>query len=479
MSEQQILTILHTNDIHSHFEQMAKIATFVRRERQGKTGEETLLLDIGDHMDRMRVETEGTGGLANVEVLNATGYEAVVLGNNEGLTYTPQQLAQAYADPISFQIIGSNMVRSGDGKRPAWLKPYAIIGKGEMSIGLIGVTAAFSDFYRLIDWHVTDPLAAVAECVTRLRGQVDFIVVMSHLGMKHDRMMAEQIPGIDLILGGHTHHLFEKAERIGQTYVCAAGKFGHHVGKVVIEFDRLSRRCCVLEAGCVPVDDLPSHEGIETLIRGRKTEAERNLNETVAELACDLSAETDEESSLGNLLAAALRKWTKADIGLVNAGQFTAPLAAGPVTSGMLHRICPSPINPCRITLTGAGLLRALEEALLPEFTQLEIRGFGFRGKTLGTLCLDGMEIMFHPNNAPYDKIVQVTVGGEPLDAERTYNVGTIDMFTFGIGYQTLKEGTDVQYYLPEFIRDLVRMELQDGDQVRRSLQRRWHRSGA
>lgn len=85
--EKQTLTILHTNDIHSHFGSMSTIAAMINEERD--QGGNFLVLDIGDHMDRMAVETEGTLGTANVDVINLTGYDAITIGNNEGLTFTP------------------------------------------------------------------------------------------------------------------------------------------------------------------------------------------------------------------------------------------------------------------------------------------------------------------------------------------------------------------------------------------------------
>lgn len=89
--DQDTLTILYTNDIHSHFDAMERIAAMIDELRAQAPGP-TLLLDIGDHMDRSAVETEGTMGRANVDVLNLTGYDAVTIGNNEGLTFTPASL---------------------------------------------------------------------------------------------------------------------------------------------------------------------------------------------------------------------------------------------------------------------------------------------------------------------------------------------------------------------------------------------------
>ncbi|WP_231570973.1 5'-nucleotidase C-terminal domain-containing protein [Gordoniibacillus kamchatkensis] len=179
-------------------------------------------------------------------------------------------------------------------------------------------------------------------------------------------------------------------------------------------------------------------------------------------------------------MASGLRAWTAAEIGLVNAGQATAGLPAGRVTRARLLELCPGPINPCRMRLRGAHIRRALEEALLPEFTGKEIRGFGFRGKVLGTLALDGITVEAELDRPAYERIVRAAVGGGELEDEREYVVGTIDMFTFGAGYLSLSHGTHVEYMVPELLRDVLAGQLRDAAALRDSTAPRWHvRGGA
>ncbi|CAG7646538.1 hypothetical protein PAESOLCIP111_05185 [Paenibacillus solanacearum] len=453
------LRILHTNDIHSRFEHMAAIAAVIGRLRTEAGEERTLTLDIGDHMDRVRPETEGTMGHANVAVMNATGYDAVTIGNNEGLTLTPEALADAYRE-ASFAVVLANMPEAGTGTHAPWAAPWRIIEKAGVRIGLIGVTACFPDFYSLLGWDVQDPLDVVKRLVPELRPQVDIVVVLSHLGLRNDERLAAEVPGIDMILGGHTHHLLEQPLRIGGAAVCAAGKFGQYVGMIDVEWDSIGRTIGRVEATVIPVPELPRDERVAKLIEQAGEEAGARLGQVVATLPMDLPIDWYGESKLGNLLAAGLRRFTEAQIGLVNSGQLLHGLAHGPLTAGMLLELCPSPINPCRVMLTGTQLLLALEQSLLPEFMDKPLFGFGFRGKVLGSLCVDGMDIEFDPEAAPYRKIRSAAVAGEPLLPEQTYTVGMIDMFTFKIGYESLSEGTEAQFFLPEFIRDVLLRQL-------------------
>ncbi|MDF2960186.1 MAG: YunD [Paenibacillus sp.] len=471
------LRILHTNDLHSHFEQMPSIAAAFQELRASAGAEHTLTLDIGDHLDRMRPETEGSSGSANLAVMNETGYEAVTIGNNEGLTFTPEVLEALYGSEANFKVLCSNLAESKTGMLPSWGVPYHIVEKAGIRIGLLGVTAYFPEFYRLLGWDIQEPLSVTGNLVRELRPQVDLIIVLSHLGLRNDEKMAVEVPGIDIILGGHTHHLLEEPLRIGNTLVCAAGKFGQYFGVVDVHLDAFTRKPVTMEGYVKQVNDYSGAgaDQVAALIRKFETSSKKVLAREVALLEQPLAAEWYAEAPLGNLLAAGLRKRVGGDLALVNAGQFLDGLAQGAVTAGRLLEICPSPINPCLMVLTGEQILQALEESLLPEFMEKPLYGFGFRGKVLGMLNVDGLHVEYDAGAPAYSKINRVWVGSELLTAAKEYRVASIDMFTFGVGYHSLSKSAQVQYFLPEFLRDIMQAELQDAEAVHQSCVLRWH----
>ncbi|MGO4529351.1 bifunctional UDP-sugar hydrolase/5'-nucleotidase [Paenibacillus sp. 2TAF8] len=470
-SEKQTLTILHTNDIHSHFGSMSAIAAMINEERA--QGGHLLVLDIGDHMDRMAVETEGTLGMANVDVLNLTGYDAITIGNNEGLTFTPDQLAQSYTGLLC-PIVCGNVLEQDTGRPPVWMKPWTIIEKGPFRIGLLGATAPFNTFYELLGWQVTDPIETLREQVKTLREQVDVIIILSHLGLSTDKRLAEQVAGIDVVLGGHTHHILEEPLITDKTVLGAAGKFGQWLGKVVLERAGESEPLQLVSSGCVPVQSNLLEEKVSLAIATNRAEAERMLDQTAVITDRMLPVFYEMESPFATLLAQAVRHFTRAELSLVNAGQLLGNLPQGSITKGMLHSLCPSPINACTISLNGYQIREALEQSLLEEFISKPIVGFGFRGRILGTLCVDGLEIRYDPNAPAYDKIKSIYVNGEAMDNQREYVIGTLDMFTFNVGYPSLAQGSNIQYYLPEFIRDLLEEELKRPGAVEESLRKRW-----
>lgn len=117
------ITILHTNDIHSHFENWPRIRRFIlrRREQLNKHPNTTVLtFDLGDAIDRAHPLTEVTNGKANVELLNQIHYDAVTIGNNEGLTNTHEQLNELYTD-ANFDVVLANILDSKTRQIPKWL----------------------------------------------------------------------------------------------------------------------------------------------------------------------------------------------------------------------------------------------------------------------------------------------------------------------------------------------------------------------
>ncbi|AIQ73354.1 MULTISPECIES: bifunctional metallophosphatase/5'-nucleotidase [Paenibacillus] len=469
----QRLTILHTNDIHSHFEMVSPLAAEIERQRAAAGEEPVLLLDIGDHMDRAAVETEGTMGQANIDVLNLTGYDTVTIGNNEGLTFSQEMLSSIFSG-LQCPVVCCNFVETATGEPPHWMKRHAILEKDGIRIGITGATAAFSSFYSLLGWDALDPETTLREQCLLLAPQVDILIILSHLGLPADRILAERLEGVHAILGGHTHHMLEEPLMINGTAVCGAGKFGRYLGRLQFERREGQTGFSLVAGECIPIDPELKEEVVGPaatihLERGREA-----LQQTVAITDRELPLNLQGESPFGNLLAQAVRRFTGASLSIVNTGQLLGPLPEGEVTTGMLHALCPSPINTCVIKLKGLDIRIALEQSLTEEFYNKVIFGYGFRGNYLGSLAVDGIKILYDPQQIPYDNNIAVFVEGNPLEDDKEYNVGTLDMFTFRAGYETIANGKDPLFLLPHFLRDLLGMELQRPDSLDECMLTRW-----
>lgn len=475
----QRLTILHTNDIHSHFEMMSPIAAELSLMKAAAAEEPVLLVDIGDHMDRAAVETEGTMGQSNIDILNLTGYDAVTIGNNEGLTFgegDPQDTLSVLFSGLQCPVVCCNFLESATGKAPHWMKPHVIVDKGGIRIGITGATAAFTSFYSLMGWDVLDPEEALREQCRILAPQADIIIILSHLGLPADQRLAERLEGVHAILGGHTHHMLEKPLMISGTAVCGAGKFGRYIGQLVFERSGPGEPFVLLSGGCVEVNPALTEDIVAPAVSLHSVHGREVLEETVAFCDRELPLDLCGESPFGNLLAQSVRQFTGAPIALVNTGQLLGPLPAGKITAGMLHSLCPSPINPCTLKLTGRDIRTALEQSLTEEFCNKPIFGYGFRGNVLGSLAVDGLKILYDPAAIPYDNGITITVDGAPMQDNLEYVVGTLDMFTFKTGYESIASGRDTVYLLPHFLRDLLRAELQRPGSLEECAIVRWER---
>lgn len=441
----------------------------MRGELQAK-GEAMALVDVGDHMDRFRGETEGSDGGINRAVLAATGYEMITVGNNELLTFSKEELHALY-HMAPFDVLAANVTEI-DGGCTQWLKPWRVVEKDGWRIGFTGATISYPAFYRQLGWEVADPIVALAQLIPRWRREVDAMVLLSHLGYATDIRIAREISGIDLILGSHTHHLLEQPEHVDGTWIAAAGKFGQYVGHTTLHLE--GGRVTGVTGRCLSTAGEAADEALQEQITVLGEAARRQLARPIRQSNHPLAIDWYQESPLGNCLADGLRDWAQTDIALVNAGQLLDGLAAGPVSPGRLHQICPHPINACRVTLTGEQILKTLEESLLPQFQEMVIKGFGFRGKQLGILNLSGLTVGYDPQAPPHERVRQVRVGDKFLAAKERYRVATIDMFTFGVGYSELQKGTNVEYLLPEMLRHILEHWLLQPQAVEMSRKARW-----
>ena len=254
----ETIHIYHTNDIHSHFENWAQISRFVRDKRleHTKKGDSFFLFDIGDHVDRSHPFTEGTNGKGNVTLLNEAGYDAVTIGNNEGITMSKESLTELY-DEAEFDIVLGNLFDEND-EFPRWAKESIIYetSKGT-KIGIIGATALYTQFYATLGWTITSPREQLKAVAEKLAPLTDIIICLSHMGLPEDEILAAECPVIDVILGAHTHHLFLEGKYINNTLLAATGKFGDYTGHVTIRYDE-DKGCIINKIATVyPTEKLP------------------------------------------------------------------------------------------------------------------------------------------------------------------------------------------------------------------------------
>ncbi|HET7521682.1 MAG TPA: bifunctional UDP-sugar hydrolase/5'-nucleotidase [Bacillales bacterium] len=449
------LHIYHTNDLHSHFLHWPKITAYLKdaKRRHRLQGEPVLQFDIGDHIDRFHPMTEGTAGRGNVRLLNEAGYDAVAIGNNEGVTLSKEQLERLY-DKANFPVLTANLFHE-QGTRPSSMQPYErfTLDNG-LTVAAIGITIPFTAFYEPLGWDVRHPLDMLANLVREAKKRADIVVLLSHMGYSFDRQIARDFQGIDIILGAHTHHLLKQGVNMKGTTITQCGKFGCYVGEIKVTYDADRRQVVDCEAKSVSIESYREDEETRELLENLTAEGIRGLESTVTVLKEPLAVSWFKPSPFVMLLAEALKDWCDAEISMVNAGILLDSLPTGRVTKADLHRICPHPINPCKLKLSGAELREMIRQSFTDEMRRLEIKGLGFRGKVLGAMVFHGVNVKTEQNH-----VRSIEILGAPLDPGKVYEVATLDMFTFGKIFPGLAE-KEKHYFLPEMLRDILAWKL-------------------
>ena len=215
------------------------IVFFASENTEHEEGEACFVFDIGDYVDRSHPFTEGTYGKGNTHLLNAAGYDAVTIGNNEGITMAKDALSTLYTE-ADFDVILCNLFENG--KYPEWAVPFKVYTTAMgTKIGVIGATAEYPSFYAKLGWKVTEPREAVKKYVEQLKGDMDILVCLSHMGIHEDERLAANVRKLDVIFGAHTHHLFHEGEFVGPVLLAATGKYGDYIGQVTLQIDRYTK----------------------------------------------------------------------------------------------------------------------------------------------------------------------------------------------------------------------------------------------
>lgn len=447
----------YTNDLHSKFDQWARVTSYLKEEREARRLEDksAFLVDIGDHIDRVDPIAEAFMGKANVELMNDLDYDIVTLGNNEGITLSHDNLYHLY-DNASFEVVCANLTSLTE-ENPEWLQTSVNVESvNGVKIGVIGLTVPFNDYYHLLDWHVEDIFTTLDAHINHLKEKSDVIILLSHLGINTDRQIAKKYKEIDVIIGGHTHHLLHKEEMVNDTVITAAGKNCFYVGEVHLVYDHKKKKLVNKSAKTIDVSETPKDlQTNQSLIRLRN-KADELLNKTVIEIDEPLEVDWFKNTPIIQKLTDTILSWTQADGAMLNAGLLINRFEAGTVTYKDIHRICPHPINPCVVKLTGSELMNVIHDSFRKEFIELKLTGYGFRGEVIGRMIFSGLEVTTKVYEYGEEYVTQVTLNGENLEPSKIYSIVTADTFTFGRLLPEIAEARHKKYFVPEFLRDIL-----------------------
>ncbi|HLR70620.1 MAG TPA: bifunctional UDP-sugar hydrolase/5'-nucleotidase [Pseudogracilibacillus sp.] len=447
----------YTNDLHSYFGHWPQVVTFLKKKRQEskEKQESSWVVDIGDHMDRVHPITEASMGKANVALLNQAEYDFVTIGNNEGITLAHDDLFHLY-DEADFEVICSNL-QCTSSENPDWLLSSKLVTSNQgVTIGIIGLTARFNPYYHLLGWHVESIQEVIYRESTKLKEEADIIILLSHLGINEDEAIAKRSPQIDVIIGGHTHHLLRSGKRVENTLLTAAGKHCTYVGEVLLTWDHEEQKLIHKEAYTTNITHLPKDAQTENLVAELQYDADQVLNDKITYTDNRIEVDWYTETPIMKKFTEKLRQWTNADCAMLNAGLLLDSFQPGNITFKDVHRICPHPINPCIVSLNGYELQEVVRASLTDQLINLQLKGFGFRGVVIGRMVFANLEVMTEYHNNGKEYVKQVLFEGRPLETNRLYQVVTADTFTFGRLLPEVAKSEKKTLFLPEFIREIL-----------------------
>ncbi|HOC17660.1 MAG TPA: metallophosphatase, partial [Vicinamibacterales bacterium] len=258
------LTILHTNDTHGHLSPfsypdamrrqieglpsggniggIARRATLVEQIRRdvGARGGTTWLVDVGDFSDGTPFSIAYKGE-ADVAAMNAAGYDLGTLGNHE-FNY-PAAHTRRLISLAKYQLLCANVTDRTT--REPLLPPSAVRRAGPVRVGVFGLITREAASYPAgrEAFDVAAEIDTARRVVAALRRQSDIVILLSHAGEAMDERLAAEVPGIDVIVGGHSHSRLPSgrfvwhsedlsASDVNGTIVVQAHQWGGELGRL-------------------------------------------------------------------------------------------------------------------------------------------------------------------------------------------------------------------------------------------------------
>lgn len=437
------LTILHTNDLHGHLEPwdgwgelegrrvggLDRVATVVKRVRAEVGARKVLLLDGGDTIGDTMIAAR-TEGRAIVSAMNAIGYDAMVVGNHEP-DFGPQALAERMRE-ARFPVLAANIVKSATGQ--GFATPYRIFEVNGVRVGVLGLaypnTAITTARKNVAGLSFRDSIETAREFVPRMRAEgAALVVVLSHFGLSSDEQLAQQVPGIDVIVGGHSHNRLQQVRRAGDTLIVQAGAHGSDVGRLDLEIENgrvvAHRRELILLDNERVAADPETAALIKASMRPHAHEMEQTVGKaalTIARaqtLGGDAPKPRDEQSPADSLFADIIREATATEVAILPGVGYGVALAPGPIRAADLRNLIPHESKVVTMTLTGAQIREILEQSLENTYTKDP------RTKVGGLAQVSGLVFVYRPDAPKGGRLQDVRVGGRALEVGREYRVAT------------------------------------------------------
>ena len=463
------LTIMHTNDVHAEHEPgrsgdggSARQATVVRQIRDEVANH--LLLDGGDRFTGTLFHIQWLGQ-DSAQIMNMIGYDAMTLGNHE--FDNGDEVLAAFVDALEFPVVTANVDFSDSPLLAGKIEPMVTLEVGDSSVGIIGLVTPESEILSspgpelVFEYDLVSVTQNAVDALTA--AGVNKIILVTHIGYAADVEVAQQVSGVDVVVGGHTNTFLSNTYNGAQgeyptvlesasgepVLVVQASTKTRYLGRLDVEFDGggvlsdWDGDAILLSRYITPAPD------VSDLVAGLAEPIAELRSRVVGESAIVLEGNRSvcrvEECNLGNFIADALREETGAQIVYMNGGGIRSGIDAGEITMGEILTVQPFGNVTSTFGLSGADVIAMLENSV--SRIQLNEQGQVQRSGGSGRfLQLSGARFSVDPTQEVGSRIVSVEVLNdageyEALDPEAIYSMaGNNFVRNGGDGYSVLAE---------------------------------------
>ena len=409
-----------------------------------------LMVGAGDDL-HLSVESSVFEGQHMVDVLNASPLSYNPYGNHE-FDMGPEFLREAVQNS-EFQWVTANIIDTRIDEPFAaqeGTRRYAIEHFGDLRVAFTGLAPEETAYVTSVGDHVEviDPKTAAVDIINHINDRaenVDLVILLSHLASPVAEELISEVDGFDIVVGDHAAVVEEEVRTINDTIFSVVGDELDYMGQLdleifngkIVNYDfTFHDIVATVEAG-----EVDAHLEIQAIHESYDEQLAEQLDEVIGESTADLDVRRvivrADESNFANYITDIIREGTNADIAVQNAGGIRSDqiYEAGDITRRDVQNVLPFPNNTAAVEMTGESITDAIEHGV----SAVEDEDGRF-------LQVSGMSYTYDPNAPVGERVEEVWVNGEPIDAEELFVVGTNDfLFGGGDGYDIIADAPVVR----------------------------------
>jgi 2',3'-cyclic-nucleotide 2'-phosphodiesterase (5'-nucleotidase family) len=494
------ITLLHTNDVHSHFRSdksplqlggVARLRTAIQKVRSKFP--DSLLVDGGDWSEGQIYYVEGAG-TESLKIMDQLGYDVAVVGNHDWLNGPGNLIDSILNVNPHMTVVGANFTMNGFKRSTDFFKAvhsYALKEVHGVKIAFIGL-ANYDPIYGgyLSPVKTVDPAPVAAQLSTQLKQQgiADMVVAVSHNAIAVNSKVLEAAPDLDLVIGAHDHiKLLHPVvvPRPGRPdgWVVEAGKWGQYLGQVQLRVIPASAgvpASVTLESYKLSQIDrsVPEDPAMSSRIDALEARIEAKMGPVFHDEVADCETELHGmgiESPIGDFVTDAYRRRMGADVAIDQSRFIYGELHRGPLSSADIFNAIPAIYN------IGSGKAWTLHKWTMRGATVSILFRLLYTWKkisSMGGLNFSGLEVIYDPTaqkdslgfgdifpgisnpNGP-EAVHSLTINGKPIETLENYQ------FVAGTGIVEAIKIINEKYFEPIPMRDLEDTGIEDWQIVR------------